>query len=159
MNHRDPNHPASDEAALRAIAERLDALGEAEASGASPRLETSILDAVSETYQPGPIPMDRAATPWWRSAPLRAAAVTALLGSVAALIYTSPGPPPPSAEVVSVALAEDRIEGLLAMLGDRDDFAEQLASLELWADALGSENASAWIGSDLGDPEIGGGIF
>ena len=162
MNHRqnhDEHIPLDD--GSRALAERLDALGRADADGAPPGLESRLLDAVSGVYAPGPLAIDRARTPWWRGAPLRAAAAIALLGAGAALIYSLPGPPPPHAGggVVSVAMAEDRIEGLLAVLGERDGFDDQVASLELWADAIGSDGAGVWIGSDLGDTHFNGGAF
>lgn len=146
--------------ASRRINELLDDLGRADEGYAPHDLEARTLDAVSGVYAPGPIAIGPARTPWWRGASLRAAAALALLAGVGAVFYSMPGAPPVSTGgMTSVALAEDRIEGLLAVLDDGDGFEDQVASLELWADAIGSDAAGAWLGSDLGETGFGGGSF
>ena len=141
---------------LRQLSERLDALGQAEASDMPLGLQASVLEAVGQVYAPQPIAIAHGSVPWRASGVMRLAAGVALLAGVSALVYTASRTPPvhPGTEIamVNTSLVEQRIEGLLALTSDRaDGFGDQVASIELWAEAISSESGNAWIGSDLSD--------
>lgn len=141
---------------LRVLSERLDALGAADASDMPPELRSKVLEAVGQVYAPQPIAISRGPARWWASGGVRMAAAVALMAAVSALVYTASRTPPvhPGLQVamVNTAMVEQRIEGLLALTSEGSDrFGDQVASIELWAEALSSEAGNAWIGSDLSD--------
>lgn len=155
MNHRPHEFESMDED-LRLLSERLDALGEADASQMPHDLSPRLLDAVGRVYAPQPIPIARGSARWWTRGSVRLAAGVALLAGVSTLVYTAARTPSvhPGTEVamLNTAMVEQRIEGLLALTGDRaDEFGDQIASIELWAEAISSETSNAWIGSDLSE--------
>jgi hypothetical protein len=155
MNHEHQHHGLPDPT-LEAISARLDALGEADRSRAAPGLEDRVLAGVGRVFAPEPVVFAPACTPWWRTGGVRMAAGVALLVGLATMVYTASGPGVSpqggTGEVVSTAFVEQRIEGLLALASEPSDgFGDEIASIELWADALSTESDAAWIGSDLAD--------
>lgn len=151
----DDNHHHLD-ASLEALSARLDLLAEAEIADAPAGLEARVLGGVGRVFAPEPVVFSPRATPWWRTGGVRLAAGVALLVGVSTVVYTTSGPRLTphggSAAVVSTALVEQRIEGLLALASEPlDGFGNEIASIELWADALSTESDAAWLGSDLAD--------
>lgn len=139
---------------LGALSARLDALGASERAGAPDGLEERVLAKVGGVLAGGAIPIDSARPAWWARGPARAAAAAALLAGGAALLYTQSGRPAPErAAWSSVALAEQRIEGLLALTHDADRFDDRIASIELLADAISADGADVW-GADLAEPDL-----
>ncbi len=152
-NQPDPSDPAFDPA-LDRLARRLDALGLAEADAAPPGLERRVLDGVGRVFTPEPIPVarrDAGVVRWFPR--LAVAAGLALFAGASALLYTGMRRPAEvSADLTLAALAERRIEGLLALsTPSADGFRDKVASIELWADALSAE--SGLFGSDLIEAE------
>jgi hypothetical protein len=155
MNHQDPHHDLPDPA-LDALAARLDAVGDADMSAAQPGLEDRVLAGVGRVFAPEPVAFTPAAVPWWRTGAVRMAAGVALLVGAATVFYTvsrpTVTPQGGAGAVVSTAFVEQRIEGLLALASEPSDgFGDEIASIELWADALRTESDAAWIGSDLAE--------
>lgn len=139
---------------LDALAARLDALGASDASAAPDGLEDRVLGGVGRVFAPEPIAIDRARPTWWRGGTVRTAAGVVIVAGIGIVAYLqNPGGPgragqPGGAEIVSVAMVEQRIDALLALASDSgDDFGNQVASIELWADALGSETGTSWGGA------------
>ena len=154
-------HGGHDDPGLTALSDRLDALGASEAAGSPEGLEDRVLAGVAGVYAPQPIAIGRGASPWWRGGAVRAAAGVAVIGGITLLAYLqSPGRSGPGAngpEVISVAMVEQRIEGLLALASHSgDDLDNQIASIQLWADALGAESGDLWDSQGLLDPENNG---
>lgn len=155
MNHQDLHHDLPDPA-LDALAARLDALGDQEMSAAQPGLEDRVLAGVGRVFAPEPVVFTPSPALWWRTGTVRMAAGVALLVGAATVFYTvsrPAGTPQGGAGgVISTALVEQRIEGLLALASEPSDgFGDEVASIELWADALSTESDAAWIGSDLAE--------
>lgn len=150
-NQDTPSH----DPALSALADRLDRLGDADGRMADDGLEDRVLAGVARVYAPEPILIAHAGTPWWRSGAVRLAAGVAIAAGVGVMLFSqvrpgTPAPEPGSPEVLSVALVEQRIEGLLALASDSgDDLRNQIATVELWADAVGVESAGLWDGEGL----------
>lgn len=140
---------------MDALATRLDALGAVERAGAPAGLEESVLSKVADVFAPGAIRFEPRQRRWWQSGAVRLAAAVALFASVAGVLYTQSRPAqrtPAGGEVVTVAMVESRIDGLLSLVGDgSDSFGDQVASVDLWADALDSDVDEGWVGSDLGE--------
>lgn len=152
-----PIEPGMNDPTLVALTERLDRLAASDEAAAPEGLEDRLLSRVGAVYAPTPIAIGSAARAWWMSGGLRAAAGLALVGGVGALIYAqfASNATPPRAEtgeVLTVAFVEHRIDGMLAMVADEDGFADRIASIELWTDAITSDRV--WIGDDLGDLDI-----
>lgn len=146
--------------ALSALADRLDRLGDADARSAGDGLEDRVLAGVARVYAPEPISIARAGTPWWRSGAVHLAAGIVIATGVGVALFTqtrpaAPAPGPGSPGAPSVALVEQRIEGLLALASDSgDDLRNQIATVELWADAVGVESAGLWDGDGLTDWDL-----
>lgn len=139
---------------LGALSARLDALGAHEAARAPDGLEERVLAKVGGVFAEGAIPIRAARPAWWAGGPARAAAAAALLAVGASALYTQSGRRAPArAAWSSVALAEQRIEGLLALTDDADRFDDRIASIELLADAISADGADAW-GVDLTEPDL-----
>ncbi len=156
MNHDHHDHDQPMDPGLEALSARLDALGRAERAGAPVGLEDRVLTEVGRVFQPEPIAFSGRATPWWQTGTARVAAGIALLAGVSTVVYTTSGPgaatPTSQATLINTALIEQRIEGMLALAPQPSDgFGNEIASIELWADALSAESDAAWIGSDLAD--------
>lgn len=146
------------DASLEGVASRLDALGAMDRAAAPVGLESRVLDRVGRVFVPPPITIGPTRA-WWRSGTARAAAGLLLLVGVSALIYSrtqdtelNPLGEGTARELARVDAAERRIEGLLSLTAEGERFRDQVASIELWADAVSSEIGDAWIGSDLGFP-------
>lgn len=162
MNPNDDHrHPEPLDPALEGLMSRLDALACADAATAGDGLEERLNRAVGGVFVPEPIAFRLKSQAWWRSGVLRAAATVGMACGAGLLVYsqTRPSAPGVSVETVSVAMVEQRIEGLLALTDGTDEFGDEIASIELWADALGSESDSAWLGTDLGDLGFGEGAL
>lgn len=162
MRLPDDQHPHDNRD--RALADRLDELGLADASAAGPMLESRVIAGVAGVFAPAPIAIGRAERPWHARAvfrvPFAMAAGVAMVAGVGFLLWSSgqPGSGPASPTVMSVAMVEQRIDGLLALTADREggtaeaSFEDRVASIELWADALAADTQQGWLGSDLADP-------
>ncbi len=156
MNHDRHHHDQPMDSALETLSARLDALAAAERADAPPGLESRVLAEVGRVFNPEPIAFSARTAPWWRTGGVRMAAGIALLVGISTVIYTTSGPgvAPQGAQaaMVNAALIEQRIEGLLALASEPSDgFVNEVASIELWADALSAESDAAWLGSDLAD--------
>ncbi len=156
MNDASPNHEVPDPI-MDALSSRLDALGRADRERASPGLEDRVMAGVGRVFAPDPVAFVPAEPRRWRIGTLRMAAGVALFATAGAVLLTlsgpAAGPGNGQAALVSTALVENRIEGLLALASEPSDgFGDAVASIELWADALSTESDASWIGSDLADP-------
>lgn len=159
--HDDHRHPEPLDPALDGLMSRLDALGRADGDAAGDGLEERLNRAVGGVFVPEPIAFRPASRVWWRSGVLRIAAAAGMACGVGMLLYSQSRSAAPgvSVEPVSVAMVEQRIEGLLALTDGADEFGDEIASIELWADALGSDSDSGWLGTDLGDLGFGEGAL
>lgn len=158
-----PDDHHLNDATAAELSERLDELGLADASAAGPMLEQRVIAGVAGVFAPAPIAIGRAERPWHSRAafrvPFAMAAAVALVASVGVLVRPNgqAGPGPVGPTVMNVAMVEQRIDGLLALTADPGDtgegsFADRVASIELWADALAADTGHGWLGSDLADP-------
>ncbi len=159
MNRIPEPDPEITDPALRALGERLDALGDAERAGPN-GLEDRVLSAVAGTVAPGPIAMPTG--PRWKPVAIRAAAGFAMLGVVSIAVYSVQRGVSVSPDRAPAVMAlEERIDGLFA-IGELDEgvsFEDSIASIELWADALDAEVAGDWPTNGYADDWFGEGAL